>query len=193
MPKQRITKEMVVNAAFEIARSDGMEQVMVKNIAEKIGCSVQPIYSYCKNMEGLRQDVTLKVCSFIGEYVKTHIDKDDIFETTGRAYIQLAKEEPHLFKIFILHKRNSIASLEDLYQSETNPHTAEFISKKFGISIGQAKKLHLNMLIYTIGLGTIFSVVTPGISTDEIYEQQEMAYKAFLSQTVREKDGKGNE
>ncbi|MCX4378987.1 MAG: TetR/AcrR family transcriptional regulator [Lachnospiraceae bacterium] len=193
MPKQRITKEMVVNAAFEIARSDGMEQVMVKNIAEKIGCSVQPIYSYCKNMEGLRQDVTLKVCSFIGEYVKTHIDKDDIFETTGRAYIQLAKEEPHLFKIFILHKRNSIASLEDLYQSETNPHTAEFISKKLGISIGQAKKLHLNMLIYTIGLGTIFSVVTPGISTDEIYEQQEMAYKAFLSQTVREKDGKGNE
>ena len=193
MPKQRITKEMVVNAAFEIARSDGMEQVMVKNIAEKIGCSVQPIYSYCKNMEGLRQDVTLKVCSFIGEYVKTHIDKDDIFETTGRAYIQLAKEEPHLFKIFILHKRNSIASLEDLYQSETNPHTAEFISKKLGTSIGQAKKLHLNMLIYTIGLGTIFSVVTPGISTDEIYEQQEMAYKAFLSQTVREKDGKGNE
>lgn len=193
MPKQRITKEMVVNAAFEIARSDGMEQVMVKNIAEKIGCSVQPIYSYCKNMEGLRQDVTLKVCSFIGEYVKTHIDKDDIFETIGRAYIQLAKEEPHLFKIFILHKRNSIASLEDLYQSETNPHTTEFISKKLGISIGQAKKLHLNMLIYTIGLGTIFSVVTPGISTDEIYEQQEMAYKAFLSQTVREKDGKGNE
>lgn len=193
MPKQRITKEMVVNAAFEIARSDGMEQVMVKNIAEKIGCSVQPIYSYCKNMEGLRQDVTLKVCSFIGEYVQTHIDKDDIFETTGRAYIQFAKEEPHLFKIFILHRRNSIASLEDLYQSETNPHTAEFISKKLGISIGQAKKLHLNMLIYTIGLGTIFSVVTPGISTDEIYEQQEIAYKAFLSQTVREKDGKGNE
>ena len=171
---------MVVNAAFEIARSDGMEQVMVKNIAEKIGCSVQPIYSYCKNMEGLRQDVTLKVCSFIGEYVKTHIDKDDIFETTGRAYIQLAKEEPHLFKIFILHKRNSIASLEDLYQSETNPHTAEFISKKLGISIGQAKKLHLNMLIYTIGLGTIFSVVTPGISTDEIYEQQEIDRKSVV-------------
>ena len=33
MPKQRITKEMVVNAAFEIARNSGMEQVMVKNIA----------------------------------------------------------------------------------------------------------------------------------------------------------------
>ncbi len=190
MPKQRITKEMVVNAAFEIARSDGMELVMVKNIAEKIGCSVQPIYSYCKNMEGLRQDVIMQVGSFIRKYVMEHTDEDDIFGSTGRAYIQLAKEEPHLFKIFILHKRNGIASLEDLYQSETNPHTAGFITRKLNISMEQAKKLHLNMLIYTIGIGTIFSVTTPGISVDEIYEQQEMAYEAFLNLIIENGKGK---
>ena len=50
MPKQRITKEMVVDAAFEIARTQGAKQILVKNIADKLGCSVQPIYSYCKNM-----------------------------------------------------------------------------------------------------------------------------------------------
>lgn len=49
MPKQRITKEMVVDAAFELAREGGMEEVLVKRIAERIGCSVQPIYSYCHN------------------------------------------------------------------------------------------------------------------------------------------------
>ena len=170
-----------------------MEQVMVKNIAEKIGSSVQPICSYCKNMEGLRKDVTQKVGGFIREYVRIHIDKDDIFGSTGRAYIQLAKEEPNLFKIFILHKRNGIASLDDLYQSETNPCTAGIISKNLNISIEQAKKLHLNMLIYTIGLGTIFSVAMLGISTDEIYEQREMTYKAFLTQTIRGEDDQNNE
>lgn len=190
MPKQRITKEMVVNAAFEIARGDGMEQVMVKNIAEKIGCSVQPIYSYCKNMEGLRNDVIIQVGSFIREYVAGHIDKDDIFGSTGRAYIQLAKEEPHLFKIFILHKRNKIASLEDLYQSETSPYIARLVAEKLNISIEQAKELHLHMLIYTIGIGTIFSVTTPGISVDEIYEQQEVAYRAFLNLIVGNEKGK---
>lgn len=188
MPKQRITKEMVVNAAFEIARSNGMEQVMVKNIAEKIGCSVQPIYSYCKNMEGLKLDVTEQVNCFIRKYIAAHIDKDDVFGSTGKAYIQLAKEEPHLFKIFILHKRNGICSLEDLYQSEANPNIVRFISDKLSISIEQAKKLHLHMLIYTIGIGTIFSVTTPGISTDEIYKQQETAYKAFLSQIMMNKE-----
>ena len=93
MPKQRITKEMVVNAAFEIARSSGMEQVLVKNIADRIGCSVQPIYSYCKNMEGLRRDVTDQVSRFIQEYIAARVDKADLFRSTGNAYIQLAKED----------------------------------------------------------------------------------------------------
>lgn len=184
MPKQRITKQMVVNAAFEIARQSGMEQVMVKNIADKIGCSVQPIYSYCKNMDGLRQDVIEQVNCFIQQYIATHINKDDLFRSTGNLYIRLAQEEPHLFRIFILHKREGISSLNDLYQSETNPHMAEFIAEKMNISIKQAKRLHLNMLIYTIGIGTIFSVTTPGISADEIYTQQEAAYDAFLRQAL---------
>lgn len=184
MPTQKITKEMVVTAAFEIARSSGMEQVMVKNIADRLGCSVQPIYSYCKNMDGLRQDVITKVNHFLQEYLLTHIDKNDLFRSTGKAYIRLAEEEPHLFRIFILHKRPGISSLNDLYRTETNPHVAEYIANDLNISISQAEQLHLNMLIYTIGIGTIFSVTTPGISTNEIYAQQEIAYQAFLKQAL---------
>lgn len=181
MPKQRITKEMVVDAAFELARNSGMEAVMVKNIADKIGCSVQPIYSYCKNMESLRQDVTGEVRAFVREYVAARLDREDLFRSTGKAYIKLAEEEPHLFRIFILHQREGISSLEDLYRAEAGPHIAEFLADQLQISVSQAKELHLNMLIYTIGIGTIFSVTRPGISTKEIYEQQEKAYKFFLS------------
>ncbi|MDE6606275.1 MAG: TetR/AcrR family transcriptional regulator, partial [Lachnospiraceae bacterium] len=169
MPTQRITREMVVSAAFEIARTSGMEQVMVKNIADRLGCSVQPIYSYCKNMDSLRQDVVTEVNRFLQEYLESHIDRNDLFRSTGKAYIRLAEEEPHLFRIFILHKRSGISSLNDLYRTQTNPHVAEYIAKDLNIGISQAKQLHLNMLIYTIGIGTIFSVTTPGISTNEIY------------------------
>ncbi len=188
MPKQKITKEMVVNAAFELARSEGMEQVLVKNIAGKLGCSVQPIYSYCKNMEGLRRDVIKQAERFIQEYLIAHIDKSDLFRSTGQAYIQIAKDEPNIFKIFILHQREGISSLDELYQSETNPQTAKVIADELNISISQAKMLHLNMLIYTIGIGTIFSVTTPGIPAEEIFNQQEMAYQAFLKQTLENKE-----
>lgn len=180
MPKQKITKEMVVHAAFELARAGGMEQVMVKNIAKKLNCSVQPIYSYCNNMDGLRNDVAKQAKQFIQEYIAAHIDKKDLFRSTGKAYIQIAKNEPHIFKLFIFQERKNISSLEELYQSETNPQVAQKIAKELNINIEQAKKLHLNMLIYTIGIGTIFSVTTPGIAADEIYLQQEQAYEAFL-------------
>lgn len=184
MPKQRITKEMIIDAAFEIARNSGMEQVMVKNIADRLGCSVQPIYSYCKNMEGLRQEVSARVCQFIEEYAAAHVDLDDLFRSTGKAYLQLSKEEPYLFKIFILHQRTGISSLDEFYQSQASADTAGFIARDLGISVSQAKRLHLNMLVYTIGLGAIFSVTTPGISAEEIFAQQEVAYEAFLNQAL---------
>lgn len=184
MPKQRITKEMVVDAAFELARSGGMEQVMVRNIADRLGCSVQPIYSYCQNMEGLRQDVMERVKKFVWEYTASRIDKEDLFRSTGQAYVQIAREEPYLFKLFILHRREGICSLDDLYRSEASPETAEWIAQKLHIGIEQAKELHLNMLIYTIGIGTIFAVTEPGISADEIFAKQETAYQAFLRRAV---------
>lgn len=179
MPKQKITKEMVVEAAFEIARKQGMEQVIVKSIAGRLGCSVQPIYSYCNNMDGLRQDVVNRTGQFIREYTAAHTDPQDLFRSIGRAYLQLAKEEPNLFKIFILHRRDGVSSLEELYRKETDPRVAGFIAKQLGMEEAQARQLHLNMLIYTIGIGTIFSVTTPGIPAEEVFAQQEEAFKAF--------------
>lgn len=189
MPKQRITKEMVVDAAFDLARDGGMEQVLVKNIAGRLGCSVQPIYSYCQNMEGLRQDVMERVKKFVHEYTEARTDREDLFRSTGQAYVQLAREEPYLFKLFILHKREGISSLKELYESEAGTETAGWIARKLRIGTEAARELHLNMLIYTIGIGTVFAVTEPGIPAEEIFARQEAAYKAFLSQAVEA--GKG--
>lgn len=188
MPKQRITKDMVVDAAFEIAREQGMEQVMVKTIAEKLGCSVQPIYSYCKNMEELRREVAKKAKEFVHAYAAAHIDRNDMFRSTGHAYVSVAKEEPNLFKLFILQEREGISSLEALYDSEAGAHVAQAIAANLGISIEKAQQLHLNMLIYTIGIGTIFAVTKPGIPAEEIFSQQEVAYHAFLNYALEERE-----
>ena len=69
MPKQRITKEMILDVAFKLARENGYEQVVVKNIAVEIGCSVQPIYSYFSNMEALRSAVIEAAMKFNNEFI----------------------------------------------------------------------------------------------------------------------------
>lgn len=180
MPKQKITKEMVVDAAFTLARAGGMEAVLVKDIAKQLDCSVQPIYSYCNNMEGLKHDVMVKVRAFVSQYIAQRLDEKDLFRSSGHAYVTLAKEEPQLYKLFILQKRENVSSFDELYEKECNSKMAEAISERLGIDLLQARWLHLHMLIYTIGIGTIFSVTKPGICADEIYAQQEDAYKVFL-------------
>lgn len=182
MPKQRITREMVVDAAFSIAREQGMEQVLVKHIAARLGCSVQPIYSYCRNMEELRNAVAQRACETVRREVAAHVDPADRFRSTGRAWLHVAKHEPQLFKLFLACRRPDVASWEALYRTEADPSVAEGIKEKLGLDAGEAQQLYLQMLVYTVGLGTIFTMTE--IPPEEIFARQEDAYEAFFRQAA---------
>ena len=179
MPRQRITKEMVVEAAFSLAREGGMEKVLVKNIAERIGCSVQPVYCYCRNMDGLRADVVEYTGKFIQEYVSERIDSSCLFESVGRAHALLAKEEPHLYRLYFLRKRKRAHSLEEIYQEETNPKVLEDITQKLGMEEDRAKRLHKHMVIYDIGLSFILACLGEETNTEEMKIMANEAYEAF--------------
>lgn len=186
MPKQRITREMVVNAAFALARSGGLERVMVKNIAQALNCSVQPLYSYCQNIHSLRQEVVGRTDAFVRDFAARLVDPHNLFPSLGRAYLQLAQEEPQLFRIFIFQPRLGVSSLPELYDRSASPGTAQSIAEALGVSLEKARALHLHMLIYTLGLGTVFAVTSPGIPAGEVFAQQDVAYQAFLKQIVGE-------
>ncbi len=42
-PKAKITREMIVEAAFEIARNEGVENINARTVSEKLSCSTQPV------------------------------------------------------------------------------------------------------------------------------------------------------
>ena len=121
MPKQKITREMVVGAAFQLAREGGMERVLVKDIAARLGCSVQPIYSCFRNMGELRRAVELRTADYMADWLSARLDPSSLFQSTGRAYVQFAQEEPELFKLFALRRREGVSSLEELRQKEASP------------------------------------------------------------------------
>lgn len=236
MPKQRITREMVVDAAFSIAREQGMEQVLVKHIAARLGCSVQPIYSYCRNMEDLRNAVMQRACEAVRKEVAAYIDSTTCldsaapthstmspdsaapinsatgpdantnpvtptdsaahivpagrFRNTGRAWLHVAKHEPQLFRLFLACRRQNVASWDALYRTEVDLSAAGSAAEGLGLDADEAQRLHLQMLVYTVGLGTIFAMTE--IPPEEIFARQEDAYEAFSRQAVlrhTQKDG----
>lgn len=182
MPKQRITREMVLHTAFVLLRRGGDEAVLVKEIAGELGCSVQPIYSCFKSMEGLRAALTQATDAFMREYVRQRVDlyKGDFFASTGRAYIGFAREEPHLFKSYFLRSRSDVNSLDDLYATEASGGMAAYISNRVGISQSAARELHLHMIIYTAGVS--FMLISSGnnFREDELVSKLDEAYAAFV-------------
>lgn len=187
MPKQRINREMVVDAAFSIARREGTGQVLVKRIAEELHCSVQPIYSYLSNMDELRKAVADKAASHMQEYMARNIDPADPFRSTGYAYVRYAHEEPHLFQLFIQRKRDYVHTLGDLYAGDADPRIPQRIAEGLGISLEKARELHLNMLIYTTGIGAIMAT-SPEVPEEEMLTRLENAHQAFLGQALQHKE-----
>lgn len=184
MPKQRITKEQIIEAAFRLAREKGMEGVLVKDLAAELGCSVQPIYTYCKNMDRLRQEVEERTAEFVRDYAARRRDPADPFRSTGLAYLRLAREEPRLYRIFFSRRQGD--SWEELYRREADPARAGELADALGLTREAAQRLHLHMLLYNVGVGQVLAASRGEMEIDTAAKQLESAYEAFLRQAREE-------
>ena len=68
-PKVKITKEMIIDAAFEIARSEGAENINARTVSKKLGCSTQPVMYHFKTIEELKKNVYIKADEYHSEYI----------------------------------------------------------------------------------------------------------------------------
>ena len=52
--KAKVTKEMIVDAAFAIAREAGVENINARTVSERLHCSTQPVMYHFATMEELK-------------------------------------------------------------------------------------------------------------------------------------------
>ena len=180
MPKQRITKQMILDVAFNLAREKGYEQVVVKNIADEIGCSVQPIYSYFENMESLKEAVIGVAMQFYKNFIYTRVQKDSILESMAKANVAFAKYETNLFKLLFLQKLNGLNSFNDIYEWMGDKQATVQLSKKLELPEDKVKKIYIMLIIFTHGVATMIATGGATIADVESAEILEKAYKAFI-------------
>ena len=56
-PRKRIFREDILKAAVNLVQEQGATALSVRNIAAKLNCSTQPIYSEFESMETLRDEL----------------------------------------------------------------------------------------------------------------------------------------
>lgn len=186
MPTQKITREIIVEAAFELARKQGMEAVQVKAVAAALGCSVQPVYGYCGSMKGLKELVTERTGRELRDYVEARLDSADRFGSLGRAYAAFAKEEPHLYRLWFLRPRPQAASLGAIFEAEGDPAVPGLLAQQLGISREKATALYFQMMIFNTGLSFMLTALGGNTDAAEVQRLQNSALAAFCTAAQQE-------
>lgn len=56
-PKNKFTKEEMVEAALRVVRAKGIGGLTAKTLADELGTSTQPVFTAFKSMDGVKQEV----------------------------------------------------------------------------------------------------------------------------------------
>ena len=57
MPRLKFTKEIVVEAGYELMKKEGFQNVSVRKIANYLKCSTAPIYFNFRTVDELKEEI----------------------------------------------------------------------------------------------------------------------------------------
>ena len=129
--KEMITKDMLINTAFLMAKKEGIINVTARKLAAKVGCSTQPIFRIYENMDDLWKEIFYKSISYFSFYYNRYPKlKNEPFVNLGLAYIQFAREEKELFRILFLSDQRYDKSMYEILNGEKGIIATEITKAK---------------------------------------------------------------
>ncbi len=157
-PKARINEEMIVTAAFEIARTIGAEGINVRSVAKRLGCSTQPVL-YCFSTIGEIKNAAYAMADrFHSEYI-TNIPEnaDSPILAIGLNYIRFAAEEKPLFRFLFQSDgfpKNDLAGLIDT--DELSP-VLSALGQSAGVGGERAREIFLSVFLTAHGYASLLA------------------------------------
>ena len=177
-PKPKITREMVIDAAFEVARKTGAENINARTVSKKLNCSTQPVMYHFVTIEELRKAAYKKTGEYHTEYLMNIPEtQEDIMLGIGLNYIRFAIEEPYLFRFLFQSNFFSGTTLLEMIDAEELVPVLLAMQGAAGGSIEQVKEIFLTIFLFAHGYA--------GIIANNSLEYDEELIKSHLKRAYR--------
>lgn len=183
--KVQISKDIILQAALDMLIRDGYSSINIKTLAKEIGCSTQPIVWHFDNMEGLRTALAEYAITYAKNKMNSTAENAvEAFEHTGRAYVEIAVNEPNLFRFLYLeeNKYKSVNNFEAIITSKNNAELIRKIADYLGIPENNVGRYLQNTIIYAHGIATLVATNVITASEEEMMKMINRAADAFLMQ-----------
>ena len=180
-PKVKITKEMVLNAAFEITRADGIEAINAKNVAAYLKCSTQPVMYNFATIEELKRTVYAKADQYHSDYLmRIKKPQKGAALGIGMNYIRFAIEEPHLFRFLFQSDYFNGSTLLELIDAEELTPVLSAMQGVLGIGMEQTKQVFLTVFLFAHGYASIIANNSLKYDEETINSQLQQAYRGAI-------------
>ncbi|MGI6348997.1 MAG: TetR/AcrR family transcriptional regulator [Eubacteriaceae bacterium] len=167
-PKTKITKEDILNIAFEIVRQNGIDSLNARNIAKALHCSTQPVFSHYENMSALRAEVYAMASKYHTDYFDRVSPDENIFLNVSVAYVDFALEEPHLFRFLFMSDSFRTGAIDEFMEGDCNKHISQHIPDYIDKSSPAASATFTDMWLYAHGIATMLVMNQINITKEEV-------------------------
>lgn len=153
-PKNRFTRQEVIEAALAVVRRDGMAGLTARALAAQLGSSARPVFSLFTNMEEVQRETLLAADGVYQAFLQAGMrdGRHPPYKASGIAYIRFAREEKQLFRLLFMRDRTGEAIVED---REPIRPMLSLIMEKLGVSEDEAVAFHREMWVFVHGIATM--------------------------------------
>lgn len=179
--KVKVTKEMIVDAAFAVAREAGAENINARTVSDRLHCSTQPVMYHFATIEELKRTVYAKADLYHSEFLM-NMKKTPKGAALGIGinYIRFAIEEPHLFRFLFQSDYFSGSTLLELINAEELSPVLSAMQGALGIGMEQTKKIFLTVFLFAHGYASIIANNALQYDEEMINSQLERAYRGAI-------------
>ncbi|MCR4786960.1 MAG: TetR/AcrR family transcriptional regulator [Lachnospiraceae bacterium] len=184
-PKAKVTKEMVINASFEVIRKSGHENLNARTISEFLGCSTQPVLYYFKTVDEIREASYEMADRYHTEFIMPRETAKNPMLELGLNYVRFGYEERNLFRFLFQTDKFGGKSIEDLLGDPGLSEILKIMATGMKADIEKAREVFLTFFCVAHGLASLFANNSMEYDEDQSRKMLEKVFEGMSASGKR--------
>lgn len=167
-PKPRITRDMILDAAWMIAREQGAESINARTIAERLNCSTQPVLYHFDHIDDIRREVYQRADAYHSQCLMAPCEAENPLIALGLNYIRFAEREKALFRLLFQSDSFQGQSLSALIDDPGVAPMLEMFRQEAALTMTQTKQVFRAVFLLVHGCASMLA------NNSMVYDEQEI-------------------
>ena len=156
-PKTRVTEEKIIDAAIEVVRQSGVENINARTVSRQLHCSTQPVMYHFSTIENLKRAAYRQADRMHTRYLRNTPPGQDPILGIGMNYIRFAVEEPQLFRFLFQSGYAEENSLPEMVDSGELIPVLSAMREGSGLSMKKTRDLFITVALFAHGYASIIA------------------------------------